>query len=294
MNVTATVRAQAKVNLVLRVLARETSGYHSIETVFLRIDLADVVRVRVASSTSLDFAGPELPASGLGTTENNLAYRAMRAYQQATGWPQGAAIEIEKNIPVGGGLGGGSADAGGVLRALDALAPNALGSKLVEIAASLGADVPFMAIDSPMAVAWGRGERVLAVPVLEPRSVLVVVPDFGVSTAEAYEWVASARGPYAPTGTTLALESLATWEGIAGIATNDFERVVGARHPQITELVDELASMDAIVSMMSGSGSAVFGVFDQAQDAVALVRSTGSRVYGTTTATRVAPVIIEE
>jgi 4-diphosphocytidyl-2-C-methyl-D-erythritol kinase len=293
MSISATVGAQAKVNLVLRVLARETSGYHSIETVFLRIDLADVVRVRIASDISLDFTGAELPTDGLGPTEKNLAYRAAIAYRDATGWPRGVAIEIEKNIPVGGGLGGGSADAGAVLRALDALAPEPLGPNLVEIAAPLGADVPFMTIDSPIAVAWGRGERLLPVPVPDARPMLVVVPDFGVSTAEAYGWVASARGLYSPTGATIALNALATWEGIAGIATNDFERVVGAHHPKIAELVDELASMDAIVAMMSGSGSAVFAIFDRSPDAAAFVRSTRSRVYATTTAARVAPVIIE-
>lgn len=293
MSSAATVRAQAKVNLLLRVLAREASGYHSIETVFLRLDLADVVRVRSAASKSLDVAGPELPAMGLGPVEDNLAYRAALAYQAATGWPRGFAITIEKNIPVGGGLGGGSADAGAVLRALDALSPQPLGPHLIEIAAPLGADVPFMTIESPMAIGWGRGERLLPIPAPAPMAALIVVPDFGVSTAEAYRWISAERGAYAPTGTTLALDSLATWEGIAGIAANDFGRVVAAHHPQIAEIVDELRSMNATVAMMSGSGSAVFGIFDKRPDAAAVARSTGCRVYPTHSATRVDPVVLE-
>jgi 4-diphosphocytidyl-2-C-methyl-D-erythritol kinase len=290
----ARVSAQAKVNLVLRVLARETSGYHSLETLFLRIDLADAVTVRVTAGRSLDCSGSELPTAGLGPTEKNLAFRAAAAYTEATGWPDGFAIEIEKRIPVGGGLGGGSADAGAVLRALDTLSPAPLGRRLVEIAAPLGADVPFMSIESPMALAWGRGERLFPIQALARRPLLVVVPGFGVSSADAYGWLASARGSYVPEGEVLAPEALATWEALAAIATNDFERVVAMRHPEVAELVDELRSMDAVVAMMSGSGSAVFGVFDAPQDAAALIRSNARqgeiRAFQTYTSERVSSV----
>jgi 4-diphosphocytidyl-2-C-methyl-D-erythritol kinase len=289
----AAVSAQAKVNLLLRILGRETSGYHSLETILLRLDLADDVRVRVANGRSLDVSGRELPGSGLGPTEKNLAYRAALAYIEATGFPHGFAIEIEKNIPVGGGLGGGSADAGAVLRALDALAPRPLGSRLVELAAPLGADVPFMSIDSPMALAWGRGERMLPLRVLDPRPVAIVVPDFAVATSEAYGWLSSSRGAYTPAGATLSLKSAATWEEIVGVATNDFERVIAARHASVADLVDELRSRDAILAMMSGSGSAVFGVFDEPPDIPALVRSTGFRAYATRTSDRVFPVVVD-
>jgi len=290
----ARVTAQAKVNLVLRVLAREAGGYHSLETVFLRIELADAVAVRLTAGRSLDCSGPELPFSGLGPTETNLAFRAAVAYADATGWPDGFAIEIEKRIPVGGGLGGGSADAGAVLRALDALSPSPLGRRLVEIASPLGADVPFMSIESPMALAWGRGERLLPLAALAPRPMLIVVPEFGVSTAEAYGWLASARGGYVPEGQVFAPEALASWERLAAIATNDFEPVVARHHPEVAELVDELRSMDAVIAMMSGSGSAVFGVFDSAPDVAAIVRShagqDGIRAFPTHTSERVSSI----
>src|SRR5215510_9881815 len=120
MSAEASVVAQAKVNLRLRVLARESSGFHSIETIFLRLDLGDDVRVRVRrAERSIDCSGPAMPTEGLGAAEQNLAYRAAVAYADATGWPSGFAIEITKQIPVGGGMGGGSADAGAVLRVLD-------------------------------------------------------------------------------------------------------------------------------------------------------------------------------
>jgi len=290
----ARVIAQAKINLMLRVLAREVSGYHSIETVFLRLDLGDDVRVRITPGRSVDCAGPALPSSGLGPMERNLAYRAAMAYRDATGWPTGFSIEIDKKIPVGGGLGGGSADAGAVLRILDALAPDPLGARLIDLAAPLGADVAFMTIESPMALGWSRGERLLPLHVLDQRRVALLIPDFSVSTADAYAWLAADRGPYVPSSEVIAADSLATWEAITLVATNDFERVVSARHPIIAELVDELRSHDAMLAMMSGSGSAVFGIFDEAPDAAGLTRSTGFTTIVSKTSDRVVRVKLDQ
>lgn len=294
MTPTARVLAQAKINLYLRVLAREASGYHSIETLFQRLDWGDDVTVRIAPGRALDCTGATIPPEGLGPTEKNLAYRAAVAYADATGWPNGFAIEIEKRIPVGGGLGGGSADAGAVLRALDTLAPNPLGPRLVEIASGLGADVPFMAIESPLALAWSRGERMLPLTPLESRPIVLLVPEFPVATAEAYGWVASDRGTYSAEAGVLSPDALATWEGLASVATNDFERVVARRHPRIAALVDDLASMDALPAMMSGSGSTVFGVFAEQPDAAAIARTTGLSPIVTTTADRVVRAAIDK
>ena len=285
--------AQAKINLRLRVLAKEATGYHSIETIFLRLDLGDDVRVRVAPGRTLDCAGPAMPASGLGPTEKNIAYRAAVAYQDATGWPSGFAIEIGKRIPVGGGLGGGSADAGAVLRALDELAPNPLAERLPELAASLGADVPFMTIDSPMALAWGRGERLLPLHPVESRAVLLVIPGFPVSTADAYGWLSSDRGTYQPVASVLRPDLVATWESLHTIAVNDFETVVARRHPVIAKLIDELDAAGAALAMMSGSGSTVFGVFADPPDAARLARTTGLTVTETRTSERVVRVEVD-
>jgi 4-diphosphocytidyl-2-C-methyl-D-erythritol kinase len=290
----ARVIAQAKINLLLRVLAREQSGYHSLETVFLRLDLGDDVVVRVAAGRTIDIGGPAMPAGGLGPAEKNLAYRAAVAYVEATGWPAGFSIEITKRIPVGGGLGGGSADAGAVLRALDALSPSPLGSRLPELGAELGADVPFMAIDSPMALAWSRGERMLPLPAPAPKPVVLVVPDFGINTAEAYGWLAHDRDKYRPIGGVIAPDGFATWEGIIGSATNDFQAVVARHHPVIAEVVDELAAAGAVISMLSGSGSTVFGVFDEVPDAAALTRSTGFTAIATKTSSRVEQVTVAQ
>jgi 4-diphosphocytidyl-2-C-methyl-D-erythritol kinase len=288
--ISARVVAQAKINLYLRVLAKETSGYHSIETVFLRLDLGDEVHVRVAAGRSLDVAGPAMPGGGLGPVEKNLAYRAAVVYADATGWPNGFSIEVDKRIPVGGGLGGGSADAGAVLRALDALSPHPIGSRLVELATPLGADVPFLSIESPMALAWGRGERLFPIRALDSRPILLAIPSFSIATADAYSWLSSDRGAYEPTAAVLTPESLATWESLGMVAENEFERVVARRQPLIGELVAELDAAGATLAMMSGSGSTVFGVFSSPVSGGGVGLSAGVTAMETRTAERVVRV----
>lgn len=287
----AEVEAQAKINLRLRILAREASGFHQLETLFLRIALADRVRVHRAATRSLDVAGLA-PDATLGPMEQNLAWRAATAYADAAGWRDGFAIELEKRIPVGGGLGGGSADAGAVLRALDALAPAPLGeTALMRIAASLGADVPFLASEHAYALAWGRGERMLALVAPESRPVVLVVPPFAVNTAAAYGWLADARAAQgaAPTaGPALAPAALADWDALAAQAVNDFEPVVAARHPEIGAIVTALRDIGCAPAMMSGSGSTLFGVCPRGvQHEVAV---EGGRNILTRTVTTVAPV----
>jgi 4-diphosphocytidyl-2-C-methyl-D-erythritol kinase len=283
--------AQAKVNLLLRVLAREASGYHSIESIFLRLELGDDVTVRVTHrGRAIDCTGPAMPGEGLGPPERNLAWRAATTYADATGWPASFAIEIEKHIPVGGGLGGGSADAGAVLRALDALSPRPLGTQLVELAAALGADVPFLTLDSPMALAWSRGERMMPLHAPSSRPVALVLPGFGVRTSDAYGWLAEDRGTFQPGVGVLRPTDVATWDGLATIAANDLEPVVSARHPEISRNVDALHSAGASIARMSGSGSASFGVFASEPDVAELARATGTRVVATRTAERVVRV----
>jgi 4-diphosphocytidyl-2-C-methyl-D-erythritol kinase len=296
----ARVAAQAKINLRLRVLAREASGYHQLETLFLRLALADDVLVRATDGArSLDVAG-EVDARLLGNTERNLAWRAADAYAAVTGWPAGFAIELTKRIPVGGGLGGGSADAGAVLRILDAMAPHPIGEpSLLAIAARLGADVSFLASASTYALAWGRGERLLDLRAPEEREVLLVLPPFAVNTGEAYGWIAAARdGGHIASDVTglLDAEALRDWTTIARIATNDFEPVVAARHPMIESALARLRQIGCTPAMMSGSGSTLFGVLPPAAR-VELPRFDGMpggpapRVLLTRTAVAVAPVV---
>lgn len=287
MTLAASVTAQAKVNLALRVLARERSGYHQIETLFARLELGDEVRVRAdVSGRSLDAAGPAMPAGGLGPVERNLAWRAADVYAAEAKWPRGFSIEIEKHVPVGGGLGGGSADAGAVLRLLDSLNPAPLGTaRLVALATALGADVPFLASEAPLALAWGRGERLLSLAPLPAREVRLVVPPFGVATADAYAWL-DAAGERAPAGRLLAAESVAHWAGVAASADNDFEAVVFPRHPELSAAAERLRAAGARIALLAGSGSTILGVFD-VPPAVGALEGIAGRVLATRTATRV-------
>lgn len=295
------VPAQAKINLFLRVLAREASGYHQLETLFARLDLADDVVVRRTSSErSLDVTGAELPADGLGPVERNLAWRAAVAFADAAGWVGGFAIALEKRVPTGGGLGGGSADAGAVLRAMNALhgAPLPV-HRLLALAAVLGADVPVLTVEAPLALAWGRGERMLAFPALPGRDVALVLPGFGISTPEAFAWLAEARAAGADDDGAIESDvrprvlfphQFLTWDAVARLGGNDFERPVRARHPLLGTAREALASRGAQVARMTGTGSTVFGIFDRAPDATLLSADIGARVVLTRTAERVAPV----
>ncbi len=253
---TARIRAQAKVNLFLRILAREASGYHGLETLFARLDLADEITVRVGGVTRAIDCG----SADVGPAASNLAFRAAAAYADATGWPRGFEIIIEKRIPIGGGLGGGSADAGAVLRALDAMAPAPVGAEaLLGMAARLGADVPFLTTDATLALAWGRGERMLALSPLPERELGLVCFPFGVSSADAFGWVAAVRGGQGPgpLGTPLTCENLTSWAGVGRLAGNDFEREVGARHPPILEVLEAARAGGALLAQLTGSGSTV-------------------------------------
>jgi 4-diphosphocytidyl-2-C-methyl-D-erythritol kinase len=284
----ATLEAQAKVNLSLRVLAREETGYHQLETLFARIDLADTVRV------ATDTSARELTCVGadVGPMEKNLAFRAAEAYRAETAWPRGFAIDIEKRIPVGGGLGGGSADAGAVLRILNALAPKPLSDVvLATLAFRLGADIPFLATDVPLALAWGRGERLLALNSLPAREVLLCIPPFGVETAAAFQWIAEQRREEplrAPA--PLRHQDLDRWDGITRLAENDFETPVIHRHPAIAACLAALSAAGARIARMSGSGSTVFGVFDRRPPAELPGLPDGTRLVPSRTLTSVAQV----
>ncbi|CAN5914888.1 4-(cytidine 5'-diphospho)-2-C-methyl-D-erythritol kinase [soil metagenome] len=297
------VAAQAKVNLRLRILARESSGYHQLETLFLRLELADAIRIRrTPGARSLDVVGP-MDAKRLGPVERNLAWRAATAYFETSRMTGGFAIELGKQIPIGGGLGGGSADAGAVLRALEAMNPVSLGwHALADLAERLGADVPFLTCESVYALAWGRGERMLALAAPPERAVALVVPPFVVSTAEAFGWVAghdAGGGGGREHGAPFTAEALGDWDGIAAVACNDFEPVVANRYPVIADHVAALRTAGCHVAMLSGSGSTVFGIEGVGGVVEAAIRALpvqgdGTRYIHTRTAVRVEPVVVIE
>jgi 4-diphosphocytidyl-2-C-methyl-D-erythritol kinase len=248
--------AQAKINLALRVFGRQPDGYHSIETVFLRLEFGDDVEVRTTrgEKSIRCFEMRHKPP------EENVAYRAAEFFAAETGWPKGFEIEIVKNVPMGGGLGGGSADAAAVLRILNSLADKPVSpNRLLQMAARLGSDVPFLASDNAMAMSWGRGERILELKRLPPREVELFFPPFGIDTAEAYALLDEARGEYKGPGPELTTEMFRDWESAAAHSVNDFEPVIRRRWPEIDALLAR-ADRHGQFYRMSGSGSTVFRI----------------------------------
>lgn len=292
MSGTVQVEAQAKINLRLKVLGRGESGYHAIETVFLRLALADRITIAVSDGggIELDIGGDKSLVVASGPAEQNLALVAARAYAERAGWHPHVAIRVEKLIPVGAGLGGGSADAAAVLRALNALARSPLpGAELLSLAATIGSDVPFLVSNDAMAVGWDRGERLMSLPPLPARPVILAVPGIHVSTRDAYEWLGRARGG-AAAPPTLPGDAFASWERAAEHAENDFSRAVTERYPVIGAIRESLIARGARMAMLTGSGSAVFGVFDSDPPGEVAANGTKWREIRTTTAAHVVPL----
>lgn len=252
--------APAKVNLRLVVLAREESGYHQLETIFCALDLADrITAQRADQGIELDVVGAEL-----GDPHENLVWRAASTFFRASGASGGVRIRLEKRIPAGAGLGGGSSDAAGTLHALNALYDHPLDpDSILALAAELGSDVPFFATGRALALAWGRGGRVLPLPAPPPAPVLVGVPDFAIATVDAYRALARSREARADAAPPVLFDpdAFASWEGLASLAVNDFEDVTFLEHPDLERAVRALADEGALIGRLSGSGSAVFGLF---------------------------------
>lgn len=278
------IAAHAKVNLFLRILAREASGYHQIETAFTLLDLADdLVVTRTAPGVTLDTT-----ATDLGPPNDNLAVRAARAVLEATGAKFGVSIALTKRIPARAGLGGGSSDAAAALHAVNALANNSVPRhELLHLGSRLGADVAFFASGAPLAVAWGRGERLLRLAPPPAAPALVGVPGIAVSTPDAYRWwdeqnlSPASRGPV-----VLDADAVATWGSIGRLGGNDFESVVFGRHAELRALYEKVAGTRPFWVRLCGSGSAVAAVYrneGDRDDAALLMGERQQRIIRTAT-----------
>jgi 4-diphosphocytidyl-2-C-methyl-D-erythritol kinase len=267
--------ARAKVNLRLRIFPPGADGYHHIETLFCRIDLADRLRLRLREEPGIDLriSGVENVPAG----RENLATRAAERFMGSFGVEGGVVMELLKRIPPGSGLGGGSSDAAAVLTLLATATGRGERTDLLHLAATLGADVPFFMVDTPLAWAWGRGDRTLVLPPPAARPMLLLVPQGGISTTVAYEsWDRSSRAMRSRPAVALALEDLMDWSGIAILAVNDFEPVVFEMSPSLGELKERLLETGPSLALLSGSGSALFGVYeDEAERDAAAVALRG-------------------
>jgi 4-diphosphocytidyl-2-C-methyl-D-erythritol kinase len=316
------IDAHAKLNLSLRILAREASGFHQIETLFCAVDLCDELEVERRTSgidlrVRADHETTKAIAQALNSsTRDNIVYKAAGAFFDATRLDGGADITLTKRIPSGAGMGGGSSDAAATLVALNELYARPLDrDALLQLGAKLGSDVPFFMCGSPLALAWGRGTRLMPLPALAAKPVVLAVSAQTVATADAYQSLAASRGdsyvaPSAIIGATPDTSASTRisnarsrdanarvrdkgvsdgWAAVAFNAVNDFESVIFSKIPELAQIKADLARHGARVAMMTGSGSVVFGVFDEdarADDAAAAVRTDFRNV--TTIITRTA------
>lgn len=289
------VEAPAKVNLRLRVLAREESGYHSLESLFCAISLADAVEVRPgAPGVRLEVAG----GVDTGPPERNLVVRAAERFHRELGTRPALDVALAKRIPSAAGLGGGSSDAAATLRALNALHGEPFGrAELLQMAIELGSDVPFFLCGSTLALGWGRGERLLALPPLPPRPVLVAHPDVSMPTGEAFRRVAERRaGRAAPEAFAFGTELLEGWPGVCALAGNDFEPGALEQVPALAAAKRAMHEAGALVCLLAGSGASLFGVFpseEERDDAEGRVGALGLATWRAATLAAMPPVRVD-
>ncbi len=264
-NTTLKIEVFAKINLSLRILGLLEGGYHSLETVFQNVSLSDTLTITpTPGKIIIHCDSPHVPVD-----EDNTAHKAARLCLKRLGIRnRGVEIRIEKGIPTHAGLGGGSADAAGVMIACERLFGTLPGgdSTRYALAAKVGADVPFM-LCGGRALAWGIGERMLRLPVKKTIPLVVVIPHIPISTSWAYRALDNAQAEGNNTETMELNGGPLRWEEIIGpmgpldTMVNDFEPVVYAHYPEFRDAKEMLRDSGASVALLSGSGSGIFGLY---------------------------------
>ena len=257
--------SHAKINLGLQVLNKREDGYHNLHSLFMEIDLADELSFRKASELKLDIEGADLPLD-----ENNLITKAYRLIRSKFEDVQSEySIHLKKKIPIGGGLGGGSSNAATVLTALNQLWElNLTEDELENLSKSLGADVPFF-IRGGIQLIEGIGDLLSPIdpaPMKDLQFVLVV-PPIHISTPWAYRALNKTLRPNKSRPKFAPLSRPMNW----GLFDNDFERIIYETYPEIRETKVNLQKAGALYAGLSGSGSTVFGVFDNLQKAKSIL-----------------------
>ena len=266
-----TVKAPAKINWSLFVLDKREDGYHNILSLLHCIGLYDILEFDLSGDLTLE-SDIDIPC------EQNLVYRAASLLKKYSGTGKGARIILRKEIPSGAGLGGGSSDAAYTLMALNDLWELGLGkAELKTLGSTIGSDVPFF-FDGPLSAAEGRGERLTSLPVARSYVLLLVKADCSVSTSWAYGALdRGGEGEMTPAeienkknNVQFIYRALAAGDiySIPGNAHNDFENAVITRYPVIGAVKERLLKSGAVIALMSGSGSAVFGLFNDENGAL--------------------------
>ena len=259
------IPAYAKVNLRLDVLGKRADGYHELRTIFQTVSLHDTLRLRPRRAADFELKISANVQLSQEATEKNLVYRAVDALRRELKIRPGVEILLQKKIPAGRGLGGGSSDAAAALFGYLQFAGKKIESaRLLEIAASLGADVPFFLLGG-RALGMGKGDEIYPLPDIPKLSLLIVSPkNIHVPTADAYRWLHAPRlaslTKFAATHKLFEFCALC-WSTQGERLSNDFEAAVFQRHPRLARIRRALLQGGASEALLAGSGSAVFGVF---------------------------------
>lgn len=261
------VKAYAKINLGLHIVGKRQDGFHDIETIFHRINLYDEINIENSADISISCSNPSIP-----TDSANLCWKAAELLRKESGITHGARIEIKKSIPVGAGLGGGSSDAAAVLTALNSMWNLSFDRiTLNKLALQLGSDVPFF-LETSSAYAEGRGEKLTLIELNLPYWIVLVNPKIHISTPWAYTRLSEHRNGIFPQRPQL-IDRIGT-SPVTGVlqAENDFEEIVFMEHQKIKKIKLQLNELGALLSLMSGSGSTMFGLFSDMVSALNAVQ----------------------
>lgn len=299
------LRAPAKVNLGLRVVGRRDDGLHELDSLFAPLDLCDDLEVRIAPADGiavalvLDGEPAGAPGAGVPAGGDNLAARAATAFLEAASRAASVEIRLGKRIPAAAGLGGGSSDAGAVLRCLTAHFPGAVGAGvLAKLALGLGSDVPFFLDPRPSRVA-GVGEQIAPLPSLPPLILLLAGPLLALSTAEVYRaWDVLAGSLTRPDAASTLRPPPGLWadevgrrSSLAALLENDLEPAAVRLCPPIARIRERIQNAGALAVGMSGSGPSVFGIFESEAGAeaarVSIQRDDSAGSYWSRVATTV-------
>ncbi len=269
--------APAKLNISLEVFGKRPDGYHDIRSVMVPVSLYDEVCVEEAG----EGIGVEVADGSVPSDASNTCHRAARLFMERMGVPRGVRISVRKRIPTEAGLGGGSSDAAATMKGLMALTGVAPPEEaLVAMAAAVGADVPFFMCGRP-ALVEGLGDRVTPMDWTVPFCAVIVKPPFGLATREGYERLRRKPGEPPPRGPVPAVRG---WKELVSLVGNDFEPAWADARPEIGEIKEELIAAGAAAAGMTGSGSAVFGLYrdeEEAREALgALSQNSGLRPEG--------------
>lgn len=239
----------AKINLGLNITGKREDGFHNIESVFLPIPLFDSIEISQNKNLKLTFSGLNIP----GKTEDNLIFKAAKSLPN-----HNYHIHLHKNIPFGGGLGGGSSDASFVLKYINELQTNPFNNKELEkLALNLGSDCPFF-IDNRPKYVTGRGEVFEEIKMnLEDYGLIIIIPQFGISTKEAYSGISPLK-PKENLKEIIENRPIEEWKNLV---KNDFEKHLFLSYPILKTIKDSLYSTGASYAAMSGSGSTMFGIY---------------------------------